>query len=282
MVDLPNLVASAIENERSGFSTAVLLSNNSRIVRKIREVLPPKLRLITLTSSAKVSDNLKDSGIDVVILEESLSAQGLSVLNNLHDIILQGLGEGGFKSNDRILAILGEPMNGVIVIEASNLTSNRLAIVAQEHDIDIGILARLMELARHIGSRGREGHAVGALFAIGSVPKLRRYSTALVLNPFKGHSDSKRSLSDSNNHETLAEFAWLDGAILFNAKGIASDAGRYVQVPSGITPKPGEGGRHLAARAISNLADAVSICVSSSGVITLYSKGRERYRVRLS
>ena len=282
MVDLPNLVASAIENERSGFSTAVLLSNNSRTVRKIREVLPPKLRLITLTSSAKVSENLKESGIDVVILEESLSAQGLSVLNNLHDIILQGLGEGRFKSNDRILAILGEPMYGVIVIEASNLTSNRLAIVAQEHDIDIEILARLMELARHIGSRGREGHAVGALFAIGSVPKLRRYSTALVLNPFKGHSDSKRSLSDSKNHETLAEFAWLDGAILFNAKGIASDAGRYVQVPSGITPKPGEGGRHLAARSISHLADAVSICVSSSGVITLYSKGKERYRVRLS
>ena len=282
MVDLPNLVASAIENERSGFSTAVLLSNNSRTVRKIREVLPPKLRLITLTSSAKVSENLKESGIDVVILEESLSAQGLSVLNNLHDIILQGLGEGRFKSNDRILAILGEPMYGVIVIEASNLTSNRLAIVAQEHDIDIEILARLMELARHIGSRGREGHAVGALFAIGSVPKLRRYSTALVLNPFKGHSDSKRGLSDSKNHETLAEFAWLDGAILFNAKGIASDAGRYVQVPSGITPKPGEGGRHLAARSISHLADAVSICVSSSGVITLYSKGKERYRVRLS
>lgn len=282
MVDLPNLVASAIENERSGFSTAVLLSNNSRTVRRVREVLPPKLRLITLTSSAKVSENLKESGIDVVILEESLSAQGLSVLNNLHDIILQGLGEGRFKSNDKILAILGEPMYGVIVIEANNLTSNRLAIVAQEHDIDIEILARLMELARHIGSRGREGHAVGALFAIGSVPKLRRYSTALVLNPFKGHSDSKRGLSDSKNHETLAEFAWLDGAILFNAKGIASDAGRYVQVPSGITPKPGEGGRHLAARSISHLADAVSICVSSSGVITLYSKGKERYRVRLS
>ena len=109
MVDLPNLVASAIENERSGFSTAILLSNNSRTVRKVREVLPPKLRLITLTSSAKVSENLKESGIDVVILEESLSAQGLSVLNNLHDIILQGLGEGRFKSNDKILAILGEP-----------------------------------------------------------------------------------------------------------------------------------------------------------------------------
>lgn len=282
MVDLPNLVASAIENDRSGFTAAVLLSNNSRTIRKIRELLPKKLRMVALTSSSKVFDNLKEEKIDVEILEESLSSQGLSVLNSLHDIILQGLGEGRFKSNDRILAILGEPMDGIIVIEANSLTSNRLAIMAQEHNIDIGVLARLMELARNIGSRGREGHAVGALFAIGSVPKLRRYSTALVLNPFKGHSDSKKSISDVNNHETLAEFAWLDGAILFNSKGIASDAGRYVQVPSGIASKPGEGGRHLAARSISQLADAISICVSSSGVITLYSKGRERYRVRLS
>ena len=282
MVDLPTMVASAIESERSSFTAAVLLSNNSRTVKKIREILPKKLRLVTLTSSTKVSESLKDSGFEVNMLEDSLSSQGLSVLNSLHDIILQGLGEGRFDSNDRILAILAEPMNGVIVIEASTLASNKLAIMANEHEIDIEVLAKLMELARHIGGRGREGHAVGALFAIGSVPKLRRYSTALVLNPFKGHSDSKRNVSLQNNHETLAEFAWLDGAILFNAKGIASDAGRYIQVPSGINPKPGEGGRHLAARAISQLADSIAICVSSSGVITLYSKGRERYRVRLS
>jgi len=282
VVDLPTMVASAIESERSSFTAAVLLSNNSRTVKKIREILPKKLRMVTLTSSTKVSESLKDSGFEVNMLEDSLSSQGLSVLNSLHDIILQGLGEGRFDSNDRILAILAEPMNGVIVIEASTLASNKLAIMANEHEIDIEVLAKLMELARHIGGRGREGHAVGALFAIGSVPKLRRYSTALVLNPFKGHSDSKRNVSLQNNHETLAEFAWLDGAILFNAKGIASDAGRYIQVPSGINPKPGEGGRHLAARAISQLADSIAICVSSSGVITLYSKGRERYRVRLS
>ena len=36
------------------------------------------------------------------------------------------------------------------------------------------------------------------------------------------------------------------------------------------------------ARAISHLAESIAICVSSSGVITLYSNGKERYRVRLS
>ena len=276
------MVASAIEGERSDFSVAVLLSNSSITAKKIREVLPKKLRLVTLTSSAKARENLTLLGLEVEILEDSLSSQGLSVLNNLHDIVLQGLGEGRFNSSDRILAIMAEPMNGIVVIEANSLASNKLAIIANEHGVDIEVLARVMELARQIGGRGREGHAVGALFAIGSVPKLRRYTTAIVLNPFKGHSDSKRDVTVQNNHESLAEFAWLDGAILFNSKGIASDAGRYVQVPSGINPKSGEGGRHLAARAISQLADAIAICVSSSGVITLYSKGRERYRVRLS
>ena len=276
------MVASAIEGERSDFSVAVLLSNSSITAKKIREVLPKKLRLVTLTSSSKVRENLNELGLDVEILEDSLSSQGLSVLNNLHDIVLQGLGEGRFNSSDRILAIMAEPMNGIVVIETNSLASNKLAIIANEHGVDIEVLARVMELARQIGGRGREGHAVGALFAIGSVPKLRRYTTAIVLNPFKGHNDSKKDVTVQNNHETLAEFAWLDGAILFNSKGIASDAGRYVQVPSVINPKSGEGGRHLAARAISQLADAIAICVSSSGVITLYSKGRERYRVRLS
>ena len=203
-------------------------------------------------------------------------------MTNLHDIILQGLGEGSIKPDERILAILGEPIDGVIAIDSSSLSSNKLAKLSQKHDIEIEVLSRLMELARHLASRGREGHSIGALFAIGSVPKLRRYTTQLVLNPFKGHPDNKKSILDLKNHETLAEFAWLDGAILFNTKGVASDAGRYVQVPSGVNPKSGEGGRHLAARAISQLADSIAICVSSAGSITVFSQGKESYRVKIS
>ena len=282
MVDLPNLVASTIDNDATGFTTAVLLSNNARIITSIAEILPKKTKLVAMTSSQKVIETLQESKIEIKLLEESLSSQGLSIMNSLHDIILQGLGEGAIKHNERILAILGEPVDGVIVIDSSSLSSNKLAKISQEHEIEIEVLSRLLELARHLASRGREGHAIGALFAVGSVPKLRRYTTQLVLNPFKGHPDNKKSILDLKNHETLAEFAWLDGAILFNSKGVASDAGRYVQVPSGISPKSGEGGRHLAARSISQLADAIAICVSSAGVITIFSKGKEKYRVKIS
>ena len=63
-------------------------------------------------------------------------------------------------------------------------------------------------------------------------------------------------------------------------KGLQAMLG-YIQVPPGVSPKAGEGGRHLAARAISQLAEGIAICVSSSGTITMYAKGRDRYKVRL-
>ena len=282
MVDLPSLVKSTLEGDRRSFDAVMMLTASARKAKSVVEILPKDLPLTVLTSQARVNDSLTEAGIETTKMEENLSAQGLGVLNHVHDLILQAMGEGRISRGERMLVVLAEPVEGVIVIDTTMLSANRLATISQEFNIDLEILTKLMELARHIGSRGREGHFIGALFAIGPLPALRKYSTALVLNPFKGHPTEKRDIADDATHESMAEFAWLDGAILFNREGIASDAGRYIQVPAGIVPKSGEGGRHLAARSISQLAECIAICVSSNGTITLYANGRDRYKVKLS
>lgn len=282
MVDLAAMVTSTLSSERRSFQSVLMLANSVRKVKMVAEVLPKELDLKVLSSQNRVVEALHEAGIESSLLEESLSSQGLGVLNHMHDLVLQAIGEGNLASGERLLVVLAEPLDGVIVVDTSNLNSNRFATIAQDYSIDLEVLTKMMHLARHIGSRGREGHAIGALFALGPLPALRKHTTALVLNPFKGHPPEKRSILDEANHETLAEFAWLDGAILFNREGIASDAGRYIQVPAGITPKPGEGGRHLAARAISQLVQGIAVCVSSSGSITMYANGRNRYRVKLN
>ena len=281
MVDLAAMVSSTLSSERRSFQSVLMLANSVRKVKLVAEVLPPELSLTVLSSQNRVVEALNENGIKSSLLEENLTSQGLNVLNHMHDLVLQAIGEGNLSSGERMLVILAEPIDGVFVIDTSTLNSNRFASLAQDFHIDLEVLTKMMQLARHIGSRGREGHAIGALFAIGPLPALRKHTTALVLNPFKGHSSQKRTVLNDENHETLAEFAWLDGAILFNREGIASDAGRYVQVPAGLSPKSGEGGRHLAARAISHLSDGVAIAVSSTGSIVLYANGRERYRVRI-
>ena len=282
MVDLARMVTSTLEDERRPFHSVLMLANSVRKVKQVADVLPDNIRFSVLSSQNRVAESLREVQIECGLLEESLSSQGLGLLNHVHDLVLQAIGEGNLSSGERMLVVLGEPLDGVIVIDTTTLNSNRFASLAHDFSIELEVLTKIMQLSRHIGSRGREGHAIGALFAIGPLPVLRKHSTALVLNPFKGHPPEKRTVVDDSNHETLAEFAWLDGAILFNKEGVASDAGRYVQVPSGITPKSGEGGRHLAARAISQLAESIAICVSSSGTITLYANGRDRYKVKLN
>ena len=281
MVDLAAMVSATLAADRKQFNAVLMMASNARKVRLVADVLPKDLPLTVLTSQNRVIENLNESGIECTLLEESLTSQGLNVLNQMHDLVLQAIGEGRLSRGERLLVVLAEPIDGVMVVDTTMLNTNRFANLAQEFNIDLEVLTQLMKLARHLGGRGREGHAIGALFAIGALPSLRKHSTALVLNPFKGHPAEKRTILDEGNHETLAEFAWLDGAILFNRDGVASDAGRYIQVPPGVSPKAGEGGRHLAARAISQLAEGIAICVSSSGTITMYAKGRDRYKVRL-
>ena len=259
-----------------------MISNSAKKIRQIHSAIPDNVNTTILTSKSRVIESFIDDDIIVQMMDESLSSMGLQVLSQLHDMILQAIGEGRISRGEKILVAFAEPIDGIFSVDTTMLSANRFASLAAEINVDLEVLTKAMQLARHIGSRGREGHSVGALFAIGSLPKLRKYSTALVLNPFKGHDADKKSILMDENHETLAEFAWLDGAIFFNKDGVASDAGRYIQVPAGTQPKYGEGGRHLAARAISQLAECAAICVSSAGKITLYVNGRERYKVRLN
>ena len=282
MVDLAQSVAAAFPTDRKSFDSVIMISNSVTKIRQIHDVIPSDVRTTILTSKSRVIESFADDDITVELMDESLSIMGLQILNQLHDMILQAIGEGRISRGEKILVVLAEPLDGLFSIDTTMLNANRFATLSTEINVDLEVLTKSMQLARHIGSRGREGHSVGALFAIGSLPKLRKYSTPLVLNPFKGHDAEKKSILHDENHETLAEFAWLDGAIFFNKEGVASDAGRYIQVPAGTQPKYGEGGRHLAARAISQLAECAAICVSSSGKITLYVNGRERYKVRLN
>lgn len=282
MVDLVSMVASSFPTDRRSYDSVLMIANSTRKIRSVAEVIPKGVELSVLTSQSRVVESLGETEIEATMIEENLSSMGLSILTQLHDLILQAIGEGRISRGERILVVLAEPVDGVFSIDTTMLNANRFANLAQEVGIELEVLTKSMELARHIASRGREGHSVGAIFAIGSLPLLRKNSTALVLNPFKGHNAEKRSILFKDNHETFAEFAWLDGAVFFNKEGIASDAGRYIQVPAGISTKSGEGGRHLASRAISQLAECLAICVSSSGSITLYVNGRDRYKVKMS
>ena len=281
MSSIDNMVGLTLEDSKSEVDYVLMLSNSDRKVKLVHEKIDSRKPLKILTSQSRTFEILQEDGLDVTLSDENLSAKGLGVLNRIHDLIISSLSDSDIKVGMKILVVLADPIDGVFIVDFANLHINKLIPIAQEFGVEIEVLNRLIDLAQEIGGKGREGHDVGALFALGNIQKLRKHSTALVLNPFKGHPADKRSILEDKNLETLAEFAWLDGAIFFNKEGIASDAGRYIQVPPNIPAKSGEGGRELAARGISSLTDSIAVSISTSGRITMYAKGRQAYQVRM-
>lgn len=281
MSSIDNMVGLTLEDSKSEVDYVLMLSNSARKVKLVHDKIDSRKPLKILTSQSRTFEILQEDGLDVTLSDENLSAKGLGVLNRIHDLIISSLSDSDIKVGMKILVVLADPIDGVFIVDFANLHINKLIPIAQEFGVEIEVLNRLIDLAQEIGGKGREGHDVGALFALGNIQKLRKHSTALVLNPFKGHPADKRSILEDKNLETLAEFAWLDGAIFFNKEGIASDAGRYIQVPPNIPAKSGEGGRELAARGISSLTDSIAVSISTSGRITMYAKGRQAYQVRM-
>jgi len=175
LVDLVQSVASSFPTDRKSFDSVIMISNSVTKIRQIYDVIPTEIGTTILTSKSRVIESFADDDIAVVMMDESLSAMGLQILNQLHDMILQAIGEGRIARGEKILVVLAEPLDGLFSIDTTMLNANRFATLSSEINVDLEVLTKSMQLARHIGSRGREGHSVGALFAIGSLPKLRKY-----------------------------------------------------------------------------------------------------------
>ena len=111
MVDLAAMVTSTLSSERRSFQSVLMLANSVRKVKMVAEVLPDDLTLNVLSSQNRVVEALHESGIQCSLLEESLSSQGLGVLNHMHDLVLQAIGEGNLASGERLLVVLAEPLD---------------------------------------------------------------------------------------------------------------------------------------------------------------------------
>ncbi|GAB4190809.1 MAG: DNA integrity scanning protein DisA nucleotide-binding domain protein [Phycisphaeraceae bacterium] len=139
------------------------------------------------------------------------------------------------------------------------------------------VVDRVIELASELGTEGREGKPVGALFVIGDTQHVLPLTRQLVINPFRGYPEDQRNILDPNLEETIKEFATIDGAFLIRGDGVIETCGAYIksasqdeyELPRGL------GARHHAAAAITSLTDALAVTISeSTGTVTVFRKGQ--------
>ncbi|MFQ5852224.1 MAG: DNA integrity scanning protein DisA nucleotide-binding domain protein [Candidatus Binatia bacterium] len=198
--------------------------------------------------------------------------------------VLLGLSRGLLNRDDIIVFLSGLSGSGsldtIIVIDVGREFEMFLAPHGGEEmapHILPEVLERVIDIAAELGSEGREGKPIGALFVIGDVGHVLRLSRQLILNPFRGYPEEERNILDPALEETVKELATIDGAFIIRGNGIIESAGAYVKTTGQDQFKlpQGLGVRHHAAAAITTVSEAVAVTVSeSTGTVTIFRNGR--------
>jgi DNA integrity scanning protein DisA with diadenylate cyclase activity len=139
------------------------------------------------------------------------------------------------------------------------------------------VLERVMDIASALGSEGREGKPVGALFVVGDSETVLPLTRQLILNPFHGYAEEDRNILAAGIDETIKELSAIDGAFIVRGDGVVEAAGAYIKVVSQdeFDLPQGLGARHQAAAAVTAVTDATAVAVSeSTGTVSIFRGGR--------
>ena len=239
-----------------------------------------KARLIVVTSNRARFDLKEDRRIKGFLQVPSITA---SRTGQIKIGILLALSRNLIKSEDHIVCISGNSNNDlfdtVVVINVEKeygffFTTDRSIVPP---DVKPEVLERLIAIAGEIAVEGREGKPIGTIFVVGDTNSVNIYVRQLIINPFRGYSETERNILDPSLAETVKEFAAIDGAFILTGDGIVLSAGSYLRpqpVESSAQPPSGFGARHAAAAGITACTNALSIVVSeSTGMVTLFKNG---------
>jgi len=166
-------------------------------------------------------------------------------------------------------------LKGILLIELNNSRIQKVLNECAER-VKPEVLRAVLTIALNIAQKGREGKKIGTAFVIGDVDEVLKRSSPLILNPYKGHSERERDITNPDTWESVMEFAQLDGVFVVREDGIIEAAGRYLEASGkDLKIKKGLGGRHLACASITRETEAIAVVVSESGDIKIYKDGEE-------
>jgi len=182
------------------------------------------------------------------------------------DIFVALTGVAGKPLDSMVIMRVGEEYELFQSVDQPKLTEHVRRVVFQ----------RVLTIALELANEGREGKPIGALFVIGNVRELQKYTEQHIINPFRGYPEKERNILDDRMRETVKEFAAIDGAFVIKGNGIIVSAGTTLRPDiSGEDLPQGVGARHAAAAAITSSAKSIAITVSeSTGAVRLWRRGK--------
>ena len=238
-----------------------------------------QVSIIAATTNRETFKTLTQTGLEVI----RLPLRAANKYNQVRHIISVALRAGRVALGDLVLCTIGHdvfPEEGYLIVltdvEPSIENISIVELVKLTDGIRPKVLEAAITVACKIGRVAQRGKRLGAIFMLGDSLKVLEGAKQLILNPFHGHDDSFRRLTNPDIHDALVELAKLDGAFVVRGDGFIQTAGVFLApAKSEIELPPGLGARHAAAAAVTTRTAATAVVVSATdGNVRAFSDGR--------
>ena len=273
--DLAGMVVRVAEAAQA--SAIICATETGKFARHLHD-LSKRINLIAATTNRETYDDLVQGGLEAIrlplraidkysqvrhVISVALKANRVSI----GDLVVCGIGRE-FYHNEGTLIVLTDVESRIEYLAVSDL-------LKLTDGIRPTVLEVAVEIACKIGRAARRGTRLGAIFMLGDSIKVLERSKQLIPNPFQGHDDDNRRLTNPDIQSALVELAKLDGAFVVRGDGFIQTAGTFlatteadIKLPSGL------GARHYAAAAVTTRTDATAVVVSATdGNVRVFSHG---------
>lgn len=274
--ELAQMVARVAETTQPDVIICVTVSGN--FVQHLREAVP-NFRIVAASVRAETCALLQEAGVETV----RLPLHAAEKYNQVRHVLSVALRMGAVSSSDFVVCAVGAstyPEEGDLIVLTDIDPGLEYLPISDLVKLTDGIQPHVLEasliIASKIGQAARRGKRVGAIFMLGDSLKVLEGARQLIPNPFKGHEDEVRHLTNPAIHDTLIELAKLDGAFVIRGDGYVQTAAVFLAAGESELKIPaGLGARHTAAAAVTMRTHATAIVVSATdGNVRVFSNGK--------
>ncbi len=258
---------------------AVICTTESIAFAQHLYAMSGSIRVIIATTNKETFDNLTQDGMEVL----RLALRAADKYNQVRHVISVALRSQQVAIGDLVVCAIDRdlyPAEGTLLVITEVEASLEHLAVADLLKLTDGIRPQVLEaailVARRVGRAARRGKRIGTILTLGDSLKVLEESRQLIPNPFHGHDESLRKITNPAIHEALVELSKLDGAFILRGDGFIQTAGAFLTSPQVEIELPaGLGARHVAAAVITAHTAATTVVVSATdGNVRVFSDGR--------
>jgi DNA integrity scanning protein DisA with diadenylate cyclase activity len=258
---------------------AIICTTETGVFAQLIHSLSKQVRIIAATTNRETYDILSQEGLETILLP----LRTIDKYSQVRHVISVALRSAKVSTGDLVVCAIGRDVHqkeGTLVVLTDVESSIEHLEVSDLLKLTDGIRPSLLEaavaVACKIGRAARRGTRLGAIFILGDSLKVLEGSKQLIPNPFQGHDDTSRRLTNPEIHNAVLELSKLDGAFVVRGDGFIQTAGTFlasidveIELPSGL------GARHFAAAAVTKRTASTAVVVSATdGNVRAFSDGR--------